>query len=124
MRVELRFVTSEHGVLCAVTFGTYQMLESPVVASDTVTFVSRSTYNSSVIFICFSVANSFNNAHFGPGTGPIVLDDLRCTGNETNLHECPFDPSTTDCNHARDAGVRCYPINGTAGETTEILKSH
>ena len=52
-------------------------------------------------------ATAFYNAHFGRGSGAIVLDDVRCTGTEDSLVECPFDRSTADCTHSEDAGVRC-----------------
>ena len=37
----------------------------------------------------------------------IFLDDMRCTGNETDVFDCPHDPNTHDCSHFEDAGVRC-----------------
>ena len=55
----------------------------------------------------------YSNAYFGPGTGPILLDDLLCTGSETRLIDCPRYFSggigTYDgCRgHLDDAGVRC-----------------
>ena len=52
-------------------------------------------------------ATAYYNAHFGRGSGAIVLDDVRCTGTEDNLVDCPFDRSTVDCTHSDDAGVRC-----------------
>ena len=51
-----------------------------------------------------------SNAFFGQGTGPILLDDLRCTGTETRLIDCPSDGvgNSDFCNgHADDAGVQC-----------------
>ena len=33
--------------------------------------------------------------------------NLRCTGDENSLFECPNDTNTGDCNHSEDAGVRC-----------------
>ncbi|XP_041483847.1 neurogenic locus notch homolog protein 2-like [Lytechinus variegatus] len=48
---------------------------------------------------------------FGQGSGPIVLDDLFCSGSEMNLFECPRVPGTGigshNCRHVEDAGVRC-----------------
>jgi len=58
-------------------------------------------------------ATIFSNAYFGRGTGPILLDDLLCTGSEARLIDCPRSTSqgigTHDfCNgHYDDAGVRC-----------------
>ena len=52
-------------------------------------------------------ALSFRTARFGQGTGPIYLDDMRCTGTEANILACPHDPNTRDCGHFEDAGVRC-----------------
>ena len=43
---------------------------------------------------------------FGGGTGPILLDDVQCTGNENTLSDCPA-TADHDCQHYEDAGVRC-----------------
>ena len=54
----------------------------------------------------------YANAFFGQGTGPIFLDDLRCTGTETRLVDCPSNGIgiSNHCNgHADDAGVQCQP---------------
>ena len=45
---------------------------------------------------------------FTNGVGQIWLDDLRCTGRETNLFSCSHLPvGTHNCAHFEDAGVRC-----------------
>ncbi|XP_052265723.1 neurotrypsin-like isoform X2 [Dreissena polymorpha] len=58
-----------------------------------------------------AVLSVFGGAHFGEGTGPIFHDDLECAGNETSLSFCSglHSPTTTDCSHAEDAGVWCFP---------------
>ena len=48
-------------------------------------------------------------AHFGQGSGTIYLDDVACTGSESRLIDCTYDPDTSDCNHGEDAGIRCIP---------------
>ena len=53
-----------------------------------------------------ATARSF--AFFGQGTDPIVLDDVRCTGNESRLIDCPY-TATHNCIHLEDAGVTCQP---------------
>ena len=50
------------------------------------------------------------NAHFGQGTGQIVLDDVQCSGGENQLLACISSPILTvssNCDHSDDAGVRC-----------------
>lgn len=54
-------------------------------------------------------ATAFGRARFGRGAGPIVLDDLRCLGNETSLMDCPAS-LRHNCNHGEDAGVRCANV--------------
>lgn len=43
------------------------------------------------------------------GTGLILLDDLRCMGNESRLIDCPHNGLLKhDCSgHSGDAGVKC-----------------
>ena len=49
-------------------------------------------------------------AFFSQGTGAIVLDDLRCVGNESSLFNCPHSGvNIHNCVHAEDAGVTCPP---------------
>lgn len=51
---------------------------------------------------------SYSSAEFGPGEGPIVLDNVECLGTEENLGECQNDGLlVNNCQHSEDAGVRC-----------------
>ena len=49
---------------------------------------------------------AFTNAHFGAGVGPIFLDDVGCSGSESNLVNCSHS-FFVSCRHHEDAGVRC-----------------
>ena len=51
-------------------------------------------------------ATAFTGARFGQGTGPIVMDEVRCAGSEMKLMDCPFSLSH-NCGHHQDAGVQC-----------------
>ena len=55
-----------------------------------------------------AVSINVNSGVFQRGTGPIFLDDVRCTGYETNLADCPHNRvSVHNCGHSEDAGVIC-----------------
>lgn len=52
----------------------------------------------------------YNTDKYGPGTGPIWLDNLLCYGNETNLLNCAYKKlGIHDCIHAEDVGIGCFP---------------
>ena len=55
-------------------------------------------------------AQAYSYSFFGPGTGPILMSYVGCTGNEFNLVNCTHSTSTPFCSHSRDAGVRCPGI--------------
>ena len=74
--------------------------------------------------LTYTAVVTFINGHFGQGTGPILLDDLTCTGTESRLVDCAHDGigQYDSCTHADDAGVRCrereyYMYISTAGTT-------
>lgn len=58
--------------------------------------------------ILLSGATSRCCAGYGQGTGPIVLDDVQCTGTESRLLNCTTRAvGTHNCAHSEDAGVSC-----------------
>lgn len=47
-------------------------------------------------------------AAYGQGKGPILLDNVRCMGNEASLFDCSqLELRNHDCHHREDAGVLC-----------------
>ena len=46
---------------------------------------------------------------FGAGSGPIWLDDVKCTGTESNILSCPQLALGSDhnCQHNEDSGIKC-----------------
>lgn len=61
-------------------------------------------------FFLISIPKAFSSAHFGKGTGSILLDDVDCTGQETDIAQCKFKDQrwgSNNCEHSEDVGVRC-----------------
>ena len=45
---------------------------------------------------------------FGGGEGDILLDNVQCSGNETNLLQCKHNEIREhNCYHYKDAGISC-----------------
>ncbi|XP_072102526.1 scavenger receptor cysteine-rich domain-containing protein DMBT1-like isoform X1 [Mobula birostris] len=88
-RVEVYF-NSSWGAICA---SGWDILDANVVCQQLGCGFSR------------SVADA---GHFGEGSGPIIFDQVRCTGSESYLWSCPVQSiNPRICREQNDAGVFC-----------------
>jgi hypothetical protein len=54
----------------------------------------------------------YGSAHYGAGTLPIHLDDVKCTGTESSLFNCPHRGwGSNNCGHGEDVGIYCATGN-------------
>nr|XP_038037394.1 deleted in malignant brain tumors 1 protein isoform X6 [Anas platyrhynchos] len=57
---------------------------------------------------CGRADSVYGWSYFGPGKGNILLDDVRCTGTESYLWDCPHAGwNKNDCGHNEDVSVIC-----------------
>uniref|UniRef100_A0A672HDA3 SRCR domain-containing protein n=1 Tax=Salarias fasciatus TaxID=181472 RepID=A0A672HDA3_SALFA len=78
---------------------------------------------------CGRARSVFPGAAFGPGGGPIWLDDVSCSGNESSISHCRHTGFGVDnCDHYEDASVISWPpfppVNSTnipTVSTTSLL---
>ncbi|KAF1438190.1 Deleted in malignant brain tumors 1 protein, partial [Spheniscus demersus] len=57
---------------------------------------------------CGKALSATHGAYFGQGSGPIRLDDVRCTGTEAALSQCRATSwGSHNCAHGEDASVVC-----------------
>lgn len=62
---------------------------------------------------CGHAIEAFVSAHYGEGSGKIWLDDVNCTGAESDLWACPSRVwGQHNCQHKEDAGVLCSGVFG------------
>ena len=55
-----------------------------------------------------AVVRGFQNAVYGEGVGPILLDHVRCNGEEPELVNCTHNGfNVHECFHNEDASVDC-----------------
>ncbi|XP_029171270.1 uncharacterized protein LOC114940706 isoform X2 [Nylanderia fulva] len=79
--------------------------------------------NATAIVICRSlgyggIAIAKKDGFFGPGQGPIWLDEVFCHGNESQLYRCEHNHwGQHNCDHNEDAGVICSPGNVNNAES-------
>ncbi|GCC33475.1 hypothetical protein chiPu_0011944 [Chiloscyllium punctatum] len=68
---------------------------------------------------CGQALHATISAWFGPGLGPIWLDNVKCGANDSLLWECLAGRwSENDCNHKEDAGVICSANRNRQYHTT------
>ena len=75
------------------------------VCSDGWNFINAIVTCRSLGFFTFYVTSS----NYGPGIGPIWLDNVMCDGNEPSLARCSHlgVGIIEDCTHAKDVGLKC-----------------
>lgn len=57
---------------------------------------------------CGQAVAAPTGAHFGAGSGKIVLDDVQCAGSESHLGQCLHrGEAGHNCGHLEDAGITC-----------------
>nr|NP_001268828.1 BoWC1.1 precursor [Bos taurus]ACI62172.1 WC1 [Bos taurus] len=65
---------------------------------------------------CGKALDATLSSSFGAGSGPIWLDNVKCTGNESHVWRCPSRGwGKHYCDHSRDAGVICSGFLRLAG---------
>ncbi|KAI4879576.1 hypothetical protein NFI96_032119 [Prochilodus magdalenae] len=66
---------------------------------------------------CGEAVDAFSDAHFGPGSGPIWMDDVDCKGStQPTLKHCRSAGwGKHNCGHAKDAGVICSGVRLAGG---------
>uniref|UniRef100_A0A8C0DGQ9 SRCR domain-containing protein n=1 Tax=Balaenoptera musculus TaxID=9771 RepID=A0A8C0DGQ9_BALMU len=71
---------------------------------------------------CGWATSAPGNARYGQGSGPIILDDVGCSGHESYLWSCPHSGwNTHNCGHSEDASVPCHHLrSGLTDHTWDL----
>ncbi len=86
------YINGEWGTVCGVS---WDPLDSKVVCQQLGYKGVNRTYSRT------------SQHNFGEGTGQSWLGDLRCTGSEANLLQCPHRGVESRCSNFLDVGVVC-----------------
>ena len=105
----------ESGEQYAMTIGTCQMLLLPASKWEYQSQVLQLQYNN-IETLKFTISTAALVGTFGAGSGPIMLDDLKCNGDESSLLSCPNNGiNKHNCRHTEDAGVICITSESQQG---------
>lgn len=64
-------------------------------------------------------------AEFGPGSGPILLDDVACTGSESRLLDCTHRGlEVHNCDHYDDVDVVCVQSKFDNAGCPSVTRTH
>ncbi|XP_063157062.1 deleted in malignant brain tumors 1 protein-like [Candoia aspera] len=67
---------------------------------------------------CGGALEAPQGAHFGKGSDPIWLDDVKCKGTEAALRDCRLKSwGEHNCNHGEDAGAICLELRLVNGSS-------
>ncbi|XP_055517971.1 deleted in malignant brain tumors 1 protein-like isoform X4 [Leucoraja erinacea] len=59
---------------------------------------------------------------YGQGSGPIWIDEMKCSSHESALWQCQFDPwGKHNCDHREDAGVSCKELRKKPPSTAVVV---
>ncbi|KAF1416958.1 Deleted in malignant brain tumors 1 protein, partial [Spheniscus humboldti] len=74
---------------------------------------------------CGVALSAPSSARFGWGAGPIWLDDVSCTGEETDFSKCQAKMwGIHNCHHGEDAGVVCAAGNSSSADLQLVDGPH
>ena len=63
---------------------------------------------------------AYINNRYGAGSGLIWLDDVRCSGTETDIADCSHrDWNSHDCSHSQDVSVLCITVRLVGGRSSQ-----
>ena len=75
--------------------------------------IEASIIVSNVVFI--SGAEVLARGSYAPGSGPIFLSQLECSGSESLLSSCltghNLPPGLVNCNHSMDVSIQCQGVS-------------
>ncbi|XP_071836544.1 scavenger receptor cysteine-rich domain-containing protein DMBT1-like [Apostichopus japonicus] len=66
-----------------------------------------------------NIGRATGRTTFGEGSGPIWLNEMSCSGLESNIYHCGrLEWGNHNCGHHKDAGVRCETVRLVGGQTS------